>query len=313
VSVRLGKFFAVFACVAGSLAAQTTLYVTVGPYFYSYNATTGAPIAAPLGNTNSYTYQAAIDSAAGELYVALWGQQNIGIYDLATGATVNQALVTNGYNSPTGLALWNGSLYVASSNVQVISRIDPTTGTVTSNFITGLASPSYMVIDSSGRLYVSEYSGVVSVWNASTGTAISRNFISGLTTVPSGLALDNAGRLYVSLGNAGKVAVYDAASGALLNSNLISGVSGFSSPRALAVDGAGDLFVSFYNSNAGYYQVGSFNALTGAVINSSLLINGGNITSLNLLAVPEPATWVCLAVGLVWLGCGGWRQRRSVT
>lgn len=308
---RALRFAALFLAFAGAVAAQTTLYVTVGPYFFSYNALTGAPIAAPLGNTNSYTYQSAVDPAAGRLYVALWGQQNIGVYDLASGATINQALVPNGYNSPTALALWNGSLYVASGSAQLISRVDLSTGAITAtNFITGLSSPSYMVIDSSGRLFVSEYSGTVSVWNANTGASISRNFVSGLGAVPSGLALDNAGHLYVALGTPNKVAVYDANTGALLNSNLIAGVSGFSGPRALALDPAGNLYVGFYNSNLGYYQVGSFNSQTGAAINPALLINGGSITSLNIQAVPEPATWVGLIVGVVWLACrAGWRRR----
>lgn len=309
---RLFRLAVLFFAFTAALAAQTTLYVTVGPYFFSYNALTGAPLAAPLGNTNSYTYQSAIDASAGKLYVALWGQQNIGVYDLATGATINQALVSNGYNSPTGLALWNGSLYVASGNVQLISRVDQSTGAITAtNFITGLSSPNYMVIDSSGRLFVSEYSGTVSVWNANTGASISRNFIGGLGYVPSGLALDNAGRLYVALGGANKVAVYDSGTGALLNSNLIAGVSGFSGHRALALDPAGNLYVGFYNSNAGYYQVGSFNSQTGAAINPALLINGGSITSLNIQAVPEPATWVCLIAGVAWFGCRGWWRRRA--
>ena len=305
------RLFAFFVLMFGSLGAQTTLYVTVGPNFYSYNALTGAPIAAPLGNTNSYTYQSAIDAASNRLYVALWGQQNIGVYDLSSGATVNQALVTNGYNSPSALALWNGNLYVASQNLQRISLVDPASGAVTaSSWITGLSSPNYMVIDSSGRLFVSEYSGTVSLWNAASGSAINRNFISGLSAVPSGLALDNAGHLFVAFSGTNQVSVYDSASGALLNSNLITGLSGFSSPRALAVDAAGTLYASFYNSNMGYYQVGSFDSSTGAAINSALHINGGSITSLNLVAVPEPATWVCLALGAAMLGFARWRRCR---
>lgn len=284
---------------AGVLPAQTTLFVTVGPYFYSFDAITGTAIAAPLGNTNSYTAQAALDGN-GKIYVALWGQSNVGVYDVTSGATMNQSLIASGYSQASALGLWGGDLYVASQNVGVISRVDPSTGTIlANNLITGLSSPNYMVIDSSGRMFVTEYAGRVSLFDAGTGTAINRNFISGLTGVPGGIALDNAGRLYVAFASQNKIVVYDSTTGRVLNPDLIAGLS---SPRALAVDPSGALYVSSYNSSGGYYQVGRFDGTTGATLNAQLLINGGSITSLNIQAVPEPATWVCLALGFVWLG-----------
>lgn len=298
--------FAAALTAAGALSAQTTLYVTVGPYFYSYNAQTGAPIATPLGNAGTYTGQAALDGN-GKLYIALWGQNNVGVYDATTGTALDQTLISAGYYSPTALALWGGSLYVASQPNGVVSRVDPATGAVlATNFISGLSLPSYMVIDSSGRLFVSEHSGSVSLWNASTGVAINRNFISGLGDIPTGLALDDAGRLFVAIPAQNKVAVFDATTGAVINPNLIANIM---SPQALATDTGGALYVGSYNGTGGYYEVGRYDATTGAALNAHLLNNGGYITSLNVFAVPEPATGVCLALGLVWLGCRfGWRR-----
>ncbi|MBX3736631.1 MAG: PQQ-binding-like beta-propeller repeat protein [Candidatus Didemnitutus sp.] len=298
-----------FCLLAGGLAAQTTLYVTVGPYFYSFNALTGAPIAAPLGNTNSYTWESALDGK-GQLYVALYGQAQVGVYNATTGATINQTFLQAGANTPTGLALWGNNLYVASQSQQRVSLYDATTGALTSaNFLTGFASPEYLLSDGAGRLYVSDYSGTVSVFDATTGAAINRNLVTGIAGVPMGMAVNTASnRLYVASVQGNSVAVYDATTGAVISSNLISGLS---SPRALALDPTGALYVSSYNSVGGYYQVGSFDSLTGAAINPALLINGGSITSLNVLAVPEPATWVCLVLGVVWLGCRGWWRRAT--
>jgi len=303
------RFAALFLAFVGALAAQTALYVTVGPYFYSFNALTGAAIAAPLGSTNSFTWESALDGK-GQLYVALYGQGQVGVYNAATGATINQAFLQTGVNTPTGLALWGNNLYVASQPLQRISLYDATTGALTNaNFLTGFASPEYLLSDGNGRLYVSDYAGTVSVFDAATGAAINRNLITGIAGVPMGMAVNTANnRLYVASVQGNSVAVYDATTGALLDPGLISGLSG---PRALAIDPTGALYVGSYNVNGGYYQVGKFDGLTGAVINPSLVINGGSITSLNILAVPEPATWVCLALGVVWLGCRGWWRRRA--
>lgn len=298
-----------FLMFAGVLAAQTTLYVTVGPYFYSFNALTGAAIAAPLGNTNSYTWQSALDGK-GQLYVALYGQGQVGLYNAATGATLDQTFLQTGVNTPTGLALWGNNLYVASQPLQRISLYDATTGALANaNFLTGFASPEYLLSDGNGRLYVSDYAGTVGVFDAATGAAINRNLVTGIAGVPMGMAVNTANnRLYVASVQGNSVAVFDATTGAMINSNLIGGLT---SPRALALDPAGALYVSSYNSAGGYYQVGKFDGLTGAAINPTLLINGGSITSLIILAVPEPTTWVCLAIGVVWLGCCGWRRRRA--
>lgn len=304
---RLGLLLVV---LVGALGAQTTLYVTVSPYFHAYNATTGAAIAAPLGNTTSFNWESALDGN-GRFFVALYGQNNVGVYDAKTGATLSSAFLPAGVSSPTALGVWGNNLYVASENLQKVSLFDATSGTLlSSNFITGFAGPRYLAIDPAGRLFVSDYGRTVGLFDAATGAVINRNFLSGLSSVPSALALNAAAnRLYVSFPQTNSVSVFDATSGALLTANLITGVSGFSSPLALAVDPTGTLYASFYNSNAGYYQVGSFNGTTGAAINSSLLINGGVITSLSIQAVPEPATWVSVTLGLAVLGLRFGRRR----
>ncbi|MBI2513874.1 MAG: PQQ-binding-like beta-propeller repeat protein [Opitutae bacterium] len=290
---------------AGALHAQTSLYVTVGPYFYRFNAVTGAPIAAPLGNTNSFTWQSALDGQ-GRLYVALSGQQNVGVYDASTGATINRAFLDTGINSPSALGLWNGTLYVASQSQQRISTYDAGTGALlNANFIANLYVPEYLAFDASGRLFVSNGDGTVGLFDAASGAVINRNFITGLSS-PMGLALDGAGRLFVASVQGNKVSVFDATSGALLNSSLIAGLG---SPRALALDASGALYVGSYNAGGGYYEVGRYDSATGAALNAHLLLNGGSISSLNLQAVPEPATWACLALGLAWLGCR-FRARR---
>lgn len=306
--MNIWRTFLVLGALAAvsRLAAQTALYVTVGPYFYSFDSVTGAAIAAPLGNTNSFTWQSALD-AQGRLYVALYGQQNVGVYDASTGATINQAFLSSGVSSPSALGVWHGTLYVASQSLQRISTYDASTGALlNANFVTNLYVPEYLAFDASGRLFVSNNDGTVGVFDAASGAVINRNFITGFTT-PMGLALDGAGHLFVSSVQGNKVSVFDATSGALLNSSLIAGLS---NPRALAVDPSGALYVSSWNLSGGYYEVGRYDSTTGAALNAHLLLNGGNITSLNFQAVPEPAAGWCLALGLVWLGCR-FRRRRA--
>ena len=96
----------------------------------------------------------------------------------------------------------------------------------------------------------------------------------------------------------------------MLNASLIAGLV---NPRALTLDSLGNLYVSSYNSSNSTFFVGKYNSLTGATINSNLLIAGSSIGGLGFVpaAVPEPATSAAV-VALLALGFAGWRRRQTV-
>jgi hypothetical protein len=69
------------------------------------------------------------------------GGGTIGEYNATTGATVNAALVS-GLDSPTGIAVFGGNIFVVSSTDGTIGEYNATTGaTVNSALVSGLQNP----------------------------------------------------------------------------------------------------------------------------------------------------------------------------
>jgi len=154
-----------------------------------------------------------------------------------------------------------GTLYVADRINNVVATYDGTTGAViNSSFITGLNNPWSMTRDGEGNFYVTNRNSNAVGKYAPDGTVINASFISA--SDPMGVAVDNAGRLFLSVGS--NVRTYNATTGALINSSFISGLN---SPRPLALDGAGNLFVGDYFGST----VGKYDATTGAAVNASLI------------------------------------------
>lgn len=179
------------------------------------------------------------------------------------------------FNFPVGLAIDTiGNLFVAESANNRIRKID-TGGNVTtyagsgsvgfSNGVAsaaGLASPTAVVIDSSGNLYVTspnhfrirkiDTAGNVTTYAGSGTVGYSDGPASGARfNNPQGLVLDSVGNLYVAdkhtytirkVDTAGNVTTY-AGTGVSGGSNGTVTAAKFIGPEGLALDSAGNLFV----------------------------------------------------------------------
>ena len=107
--------------------------------------------------------------------------------------------------------------------------------------------------------------GLVREYNATTGTAISATFITGLTNeIDFGLAV-SGNTLFVTNKQADSIGEYNTTTGAVINASFITGLA---FPYALAVSG-NNLYVT--NNYAGSTWVGEYNATTAATINSNFI------------------------------------------
>jgi len=181
-----------------------------------------------------YTATGVATDAAGNLYAEDWGQNQInmisptGVMTLFAGSPVGAAGTTNGQGTaatffePDALIIDNiGNLYVSDQNNNLIRKITPS----------GL---------------VSTFAG-----NGSTG-AVNGPGTTASFNIPRGLAIDNAGNVYVAdQGNnlireitpTGVVSTF-AGNGAAGFTNAASLTSTFNTPTAVAVDAGGNFYVS---------------------------------------------------------------------
>jgi len=222
----------------------------------------------------------ALDNA-GHLYIADSRNNRVRVVNLHTG--VITAVAGNGHsgangdgepatqaqlNDPAGLALDNaGHLYIADYNDHSVHMVNLHTGLITNQ--AQLGGQEGLVLDNGGHLYVSDSNDHrVSVMNLHTGliTTIAGNGMSGESgdggpaaqaqlNEPHGLALDDAGHLYIAdLGNA-RVRVVNLHTGVIttLVGNGQQGDSGdggpathaqLGGPAGLALDNAGHLYIS---------------------------------------------------------------------
>ena len=220
----------------------------------------------------------ALDNA-GHLYIADSRNNRVRVVNLHTG--VITAVAGNGHsgangdgepatqaqlNDPAGLALDNaGHLYIADYNDHSVHMVNLHTGLITNQ--AQLGGQEGLVLDNGGHLYVSDSNDHrVSVMNLHTGliTTIAGNGMSGESgdggpaaqaqlNEPHGLALDNAGHLYITENT--RVRVVNLHTGVIttLVGNGQQGDSGdggpathaqLGGPAGLALDNAGHLYIS---------------------------------------------------------------------
>ena len=126
----------------------------------------------------------------------------------------------------------------------------------------------------------------VGEYGLATGTAISANFITGLSQ-PVAIAV-SGGNLFLANNANNTVGEYSLTTGTAVNSSFITGLS---NPGGIAVSDS-----NLYVANLGANSVGEYSLTTGTAINS------GFVTGLNtpdgIAVVPEPSTWSIIAIGI---------------
>jgi sugar lactone lactonase YvrE len=182
------------------------------------------------------------------IYEVSGGTNNgsVGAY-YTNGTAINTALLT-GLSDPVGIAADSaGNLYVTSA-ATTIAKYSSTGTLLNSSFITGLLYPDQMTI-ASGNLYVaSQGINAIGKYPLAGGTA-NPNLIS--ITNPQGVAIAPNGNIYVvnntpGTNTGGNISEYTS-SGALVGGGPL--VSGLAFAQGIAIDSAGNLYVTVENSN----------------------------------------------------------------
>jgi hypothetical protein len=168
----------------GLTVAGPALYVANfgGNKIGKFNASTGAAV-----NTNLITGLSgpwAIAISGSTLYVSNFGGGKVGKYT-TDGATVNDSLIS--VSSPTGIGVWGSYLYVMSANSILKYTTDGTL--VDASFLTGLSSPTNLVI-SGDFLYVTcQGDNAVHKYSLATGTEVGNPLIANLSA-PFAIAVE---------------------------------------------------------------------------------------------------------------------------
>ena len=242
------------------------------------------------GQTGDFPSSIIVNSA-GDLFVALDTNNSVSVVPTASGtifghsvtANTLSTVVSSGLESPEALALDSaGNLFIANDINGTVSVVCKASGTIfghpaTANAATVVTSsvadnPFGLAFDSAGDLFIAnqlvvgacckESSGTVSVLPKTSGTIFGHLVVAntpatliylGIGTVPTGIAFDSAGNLFIAGGPNNKVLVLPKSSGSIFGhavranrlATLVS--SGLDDPEGLAFDSAGDLFISNYS------------------------------------------------------------------
>ncbi|GEM_PF-5051319 len=223
----------------------------------------------------------AVDGA-GDLYVSDNNNNAIRKIDASTDQVSTVVAANGGLNSPMGIvADGSGNLYVADSVNRVIRKIVIATGAMTTlagqfgisgsangtGTAASFARPYGLAADGSGNLYVTDRNnhtirkiviatGVVTTLAGTAGTSGSTNGTGAAATFdsPYGVAADGSGNLYVTDNDNHTIRKIVIATGAVTTLAGTAGTSGstdgtsaaatFDSPKDVALDGSGNLYVS---------------------------------------------------------------------
>jgi sugar lactone lactonase YvrE len=266
--------------VPNSFSTEGT--VTIYPASVTGNVLPTATIAGP--NTQLGPAASVAFDAAGNLYVRnrrgcneFGANESVAVF--APGATGNVAPIRSisgpntglmaSVNNLDGMAFDSaGNLYVANPGANVLIFAPGANGNVAPKSVLNNVAPAGIAIDSSDRLYVTGFVGVIGggieVFAAgASGNATPINTIAGNLTglsLPVGVALDGHGNIYVSDLGAGKIFVFaPTASGNVPPIETISGSNTkLFEPAGIALDANGTVYESDLSGQVLTYAPGAF-------------------------------------------------------
>ncbi|MCP1137267.1 SBBP repeat-containing protein [Paenibacillus polysaccharolyticus] len=238
---------------------------------------------------------------SGNVYVADSGNHRIQKLTLSTNTWSEWKKVGGGagsglgeFNNPTAVAVdSSGNVYVADSGNHRIQKLTLSTNTwsewkkVGGGNGLGLGefnNPRGVAVDSSGNVYVADSSNhriqkltlstnTWSVWKKPSAGAVAGNGL-GEFNFPNGVAVDSSGNVYVGDSNNHRIQKLTLSTNTWsewkkVGSGAGAGLGEFNTPRAVAVDGSGNIYVA----DTGNHRIQKLNAATGTW--SEWVKNGG--------------------------------------
>jgi DNA-binding beta-propeller fold protein YncE len=228
---------------AGNIYVANPGYPTFGVTVYAAGADGDVAPTATITFPGGAPYGVALDGG-GNLYLTNpAGTPSVVVFALTGGATLTATITgdATGLNTPGGIAVGNGNIYV-----------------------TNFGGPTITVYSTAGL------SGTVNL--APTATITSSSLIG-----PTGITLDAAGNIYVANTNGNSITVFAAAAnGASTPTATIFGTTtGLAQPYGIALDGAGNIYVG----NQGNNSINVYAAGTNGNVAPTATIRGLNFPS----------------------------------
>jgi YVTN family beta-propeller protein len=189
-----------------------------------FNATTGAPVGAPIsvGGVGPLAFDGT------NIWAANTNGGTIARFDAATGTAVGSAITVG--TSPQGLAFDGTTMWVANLATDNVTRVDAATGTVIGSPITVGDAPRSLAFDGTSIWVANSNSDTVTRIDAATGTVVGTPITVG--DGPFGITFDGTD-VWVTNELADTVTIIDAATGTVIGTPVSVG----DAPRSLAFDG----------------------------------------------------------------------------
>lgn len=222
-----------------------------------------------------------LSSQAALILASFGATDEVRMFDSVTGADVGA--FASGIADPSGIGFdpVNGFVYVADFNANNVLKYT-TEGTLIGSFGTGLSGPDGLTVDSFGNVYVSNYLGFNVKKFDSFGNLVTTISTSGR---PEGMGFATNGDLLVNIYTGtfgGTIRRYDS-SGVFVNTFA----SGMTNPLGMAVDSAGNVYVTNFGAGTVFKYSSS-----GTLVDSATLGYNGYglaINELGELLVSNPS------------------------
>jgi trimeric autotransporter adhesin len=248
---------------------------------------TGGGTPVTVGSGLSMPQGLVVDSA-GNLFIADTGNNRVVEVPFSGGSlkTASQTVVATGFNAPMGLALdLSGNLLVANSGAGTVSVV-PNQGGVVGSLPTytigsGLKTPVAIAVDAANNIFIADTMSADIVEVSASGSQ--STVLNNLANL-AGLAVDANDDIFISQTGSTTITGIPITAGSFATNSTVALGTGFSAPKGITLDGAGNLYIADATGGMAYeiqrtmgsLGFGRINVVTSSAAQSLTLSNTGN-------------------------------------